>query len=155
MNTCTICRNRFEAESPAVLFISAYGTKRVICPECEALLDKATDTESPAETEEARESLRHLANKMKDPEAYEMLGAILSGQVDEENAPTAEEEAEIEAVFEEIREEEEALAASETPEAKRAKEAAKKRAILIETLIYVVVGAAAIGFAVWFFFFHP
>ncbi len=150
MNTCTICRNRFEAESPAVLFVSAYGTKRVLCPACEELLDKATVEETTPEREEARESLRTLASHMKDPEAYEMLGSILAGDVNSEDAPSEEEEAEMEAVLEEVRAEDEAIAKAEnTPE----RLAAKKKAILIESLIYAGVGIAVIAFFVWFFFF--
>ena len=49
MNTCAICRNHFEAESPAVLFVSAYGSKRVLCERCEALLDRATALEESKE----------------------------------------------------------------------------------------------------------
>ena len=151
MNTCTICRTRFEAESPAVLFVSAYGTKRVLCESCEQLLDKATAEETSEEYYEARESLKALANKMKDPEAFETLGAILAGEVDSENAPTEEEEAAMEAVFDEIREEEEAKERELTPEEREKRARAKKRAILIESLIYAVVSVAFIGFMLWFF----
>lgn len=151
MNTCTICRNHFEAESPAVLFVSAYGTKRVLCPDCEVLLDKATAEDATPEREEARKALDTLAVRMKDPEAFEMLGSILAGEIDSEDAPSEEEEAAMEAVLEEVREEEEAIAKAEnTPE----RIAAKKKAILIESLIYAAIGLGVLGFAIWFFFFR-
>ena len=142
MNTCTICRYRFEAESPAVLFISAYGTKRVICENCESLLDKATAEEDSPEKAEAREALSVLANKMKDPDAFEMLGAILAGEISDENDPTPEEEAEMEAVFEEIKAEE---AAAETEEVKPS---------FFDYLYPILLGAAFLGFVLWFFFFR-
>ena len=142
MNTCTICRYRFEAESPAVLFISAYGTKRVICESCEELLDKATAEEDSPEKVEAREALSNLANKMKDPEAFETLGAILAGDVSSENDPTPEEEAEMEAIFEEIRKEEEENGEEPAPPT------------LLDYLYPFILGGALLAFVVWFFFFR-
>ena len=142
MNTCTICRYRFEAESPAVLFISAYGSKRVICENCEALLDKATAEEESTEKAEAREALGALANKMKDPEAFEMLGAILAGEISDENEPTPEEEAEMEAALEEVAAEEAA-----------AEEEAKQPSFF-DYLCPILLGAAFLGFVIWFFFFR-
>ena len=142
MHTCTICRYRFEAESPAVLFISAYGSKRVICESCEDLLDKATAEEDTPEKLEARESLSVLANKMKDPDAFEMLGAILAGEISDEGAPTPEEEAEMEAVFEEIREEEEAAGEQEIQPS------------FMDYLYPILLGAAFLAFVLWFFFFR-
>ena len=141
MNTCAICRNRFEAESPAVLFISAYGAKRVLCSSCENLLDRATsDTETP-EKAEALKALRTLSTSIKDPEALETLGSILSGEVDE-NAPTPEEEAEMEAVFEEIKKEEEAALAE------------PQKAAFLDYIFPAVFGVALLVFIVWYFFFR-
>lgn len=142
MHTCAICRYRFEAESPAVLFISAYGAKRVLCESCEALLDKATAPEESAEREEARASLETLANKMKDPEAFEALAEILSGTTADENDPTPEEEAEMEAMFEEIRREEEAAPKEET------------KSPLLDYIFPIAFVVALVGIAIWFFFFR-
>lgn len=143
MNTCTICRYRFEAESPAVLFISSYGTKRVLCENCEDLLDRATAEEDTPEKEEARESLRVLANKMKDPDAFEMLGAVLSGNTSSENDPTPEEEAELEAIFEEIKKED---AENEEDDA--------SAPTFFDYLYPAILGAAFAAFVIWFFFFR-
>lgn len=143
MNTCTICRNRFEAESPAVLFISAYGAKRVLCASCEELLDRATAEQSSPEKEEALKSLHNLAANIKDPTALEALSAILSGKADE-NAPTPEEEAEMEAVFDEIKKEEEEEAALAEP----------KKASILDYLFPAVFAAAILVFIVWYFFFR-
>ncbi len=143
MNTCAICRNRFEADSPAVLFISAYGAKRVLCPSCEALLDQATVEGDTPEKNEALTALGELAGHMKDPEVFEALGAILSGKVDDENAPTPEEEAEMEAVFEEIEKEEAEMGEKEV-----------RGASFLDYLTPALFGVALAVFLVWFFFFR-
>lgn len=140
MNTCAICRNRFEAESPAVLFVSAYGTKRVLCEECEKLLDNATLEDDTPEKEEARKALSNLAARIKDPTVLENLGAVLSGDADE-NAPTPEEEEAMEAVFDEIRKEEEN--AEEEDESSSA----------WDYVVPAVFGIALLVFVVWYFFF--
>ena len=143
MNTCTICRNRFEAESPAVLFISAYGAKRVLCPSCEGLLDRATAEENIPEKEEAVKSLHMLATNIKDPAALEALSAILSGEADED-APTADEEAEMEAVFDEIKKEEEEAAALAEPQ----------KANVLDYLLPALFAVVILVFIVWYFFFR-
>ena len=141
MNTCAICRTRFEAESPAVLFVSAYGSKRVLCASCEELLDRATVEENTPDKEDARAALNALAAGIKDPNVLETLGEILLGEVDE-NAPTEEEEAEMEAVFEEIKKEEEETAL-EGPQ----------KATFLDYLAPAVFGVALLVFVVWYFFF--
>lgn len=141
MNTCAICRNRFEAESPAVLFISAYGAKRVLCPHCEEILDRATLEEDTPERADAREALRTITLAIKDPEVLETLGNILTGEI-EENAPTPEEEAEMEAVFEEIKKEEEEAAALAGPQ----------KASFLDYLFPALFGIALLVFVIWYFF---
>lgn len=141
MNTCALCRNRFEAESPAVLFVSAYGTKRVLCSSCEELLDRATAEGDTPEKEAALNALNALAATVKDPSVLETLSEVLSGEADE-NAPTEEEEAEMEAVFEEIKKEEEnAPAVSE-------------KASFLDYLTPAIFGAMLLVFVVWYFFFR-
>lgn len=142
MHTCAICRYRFEAESPAVLFISAYGSKRVLCESCEAILDKATAPEESAERAEARASLEALASKMKDPEAFEALAEVLAGETADEDDPTPEEEAEMEAMFEEIRREEENAPKEE------------ERTSFVDYLFPIAFVAILLGFAAWMFFFR-
>ena len=143
MNTCAICRNHFEAESPAVLFVSAYGSKRVLCERCEALLDSATALEDSAEKTEALVALDTLAANIKDPSVLEALGEILSGEA-EENAPTAEEEAEMEAVFDEIKKEEEEAGITDAPQ----------KYSFLDYLIPALFGVAMLVFVVWYFFFR-
>lgn len=141
MNTCALCRNRFEAESPAVLFVSVYGTKRVLCSSCEELLDRATAEGDTPEKEAALNALNALAATVKDPSVLETLSEVLSGEADE-NAPTEEEEAEMEAVFEEIKKEEEnAPAVSE-------------KASFLDYLTPAIFGAMLLVFVVWYFFFR-
>ena len=142
MNTCAICRTRFEEESPAVLFISSYGAKRVLCPHCEELLDRATAEEKTDERLEAREALQKACFAVKDPEVLKTLSEILSGEVNED-APTPEEEAEMEAVFEEIKKEDEAKAALEVPH----------KSSILDYIFPVVFGAALLVFVIWYFFF--
>lgn len=146
MNTCAICRCRFEAESPAVLFISRYGTPRVLCAECEALLDTATAEEESLQKKEAIEKLNDFAmTTMKDPEAIKMLGAIVAGEIDDENAPTPEEEEEMAAVLEEVAKEEE-------EEARR--NGGKANSDLFSYLMLAGFGVALIFFVVYFYFFR-
>lgn len=142
MNTCAICRNHFEAESPAVLFISSYGKKRVLCEHCEEILDRATaEEDSPARTE-ARETLDKISFSIKDPEVLETLKDVLSGNVGED-ALTPEEEAEMEAVFEEIRKEDEENAALAT----------EQKATFLDYLFPALFGVALLAFVFWYFFF--
>ena len=112
METCTICRAKFESESPAVLFVSGYGTRRCICPDCEALLDLATAEESE-EQANAKNELLSRASAMKDPAALRVLTEVLSGET--ESTVTPEEEADMQAVFEEIKAEEAEEKEEKTP----------------------------------------
>ena len=140
MNSCAICRNHFEAESPAVLFVSAYGTKRVLCEACENLLDNATMEEDTLERAEARRALENLADRIKDPTVLENLSAVLSGDADE-NAPTPEEEEAMEAVFEEVRKEE------EDDDDEDATTSAW------DYVVPAVFGLGLLVFVIWYFFF--
>ena len=138
METCVICRNKFESESPAILFVSGYGSKRCICEECEALLDKATATEETAEKAEAKEALTDRAAAMKDPEAVRVLMEVLSGET-KEDAVTEEEKAEMEAVWQEIEKEE--------PEK-------EEKTPLWASIVPAAIILAFILFLVWFYFFR-
>ena len=138
METCAICRNKFESESPAVLFVSGYGNRKCLCPECEALLDEATAEEASEKKEQARATLMERATAMKEPEAVRVLTAVLSGESEEETV-SAEEEAEMDAVWDEI--------AKEAPEK-------EEKPPLWASILPVVVIAAFIGFLVWFYFFR-
>ena len=140
MNSCAICRNKFEADSPAVLFISAYGSRRVLCTDCEALLDRATAYEPSEDKEQAKERLIEQATFIKDSEVLEMLSSLLSDKGETETP--AENEAEIESVFEEIAEEEKKQDKSEKP--------ARMSIVEMITMGALVLGVAA--FLVWFYF---
>ena len=142
MNSCAICRNKFEAESPAILFISAYGTPRVLCSDCEALLDRATAEESSDDKAQATNALIKHASFIKDPEVLEMLGSLLKNEP--EAQVTAENESEIESVFEKIREEEKKQNEDEKP----------ARIGLIETIAMVALLLGVAAFLVWLCFFR-
>ncbi len=137
MNTCAICNIKFEAESPAILFVSRYGTKRPLCEKCEALLDLATAEEDSAEKAEAREALTSLAIGMKDPDAVEVLRDVLNG---ESSAEITEEDIEAEKEWKEENEEE------ETEE--------ESKASWLDYAMPAAVGVLFAAFMIWFFFFR-
>lgn len=136
METCVICRNKFEAESPAILFVSGYGNRRCLCPECESLLDLAT-AEEGKEQASAKEALLSRASAMKDPEAVRVLTAVLSG--DTADTVTEEEEAEMNAVFEELEKEEEQK---------------EEKPSVLANVIPIAIVAAFVLFLAWFYFFR-
>ena len=86
--------------------------------------------------------LNAMSFGIKDPEILETLKDILSGEVNED-APTPEEEAEMEAVFEEIRKEDEANAALAT----------EQKASVLDYLFPALFGVALLAFVFWYFFF--
>ena len=134
METCAICRNKFESESPAVLFVSGYGSRRCICPDCETILDLATGEES-AEQAQAKEDILGRATAIKDPEVMEVLSQVLSGETLDTLTP--EEAAEIEAIFEEIQKEE--------PEE-------EEKVPLWASILPIAVAGAFVLFLLWFYF---
>lgn len=135
METCAICRNKFESESPAVLFVSGYGNRRCLCPECESLLDLATSAESE-EQAKAKETLLARAAAVKDIQVAKALSDVLSGAVD---AVSEEEEAEMDAVFEEVKAEEGEAEQEEKP------------SFLANVLPVAIIAAFAL-FLLWFYF---
>lgn len=134
METCAICRNEFKSESPAILFVSGYGNRRCLCPECESLLDLATADESEEQAKAKEELLAHAAT-MKDTEAVRVLQEVLSG--DTVTTVTPEEEAEMNAIFEEVQAEE-TEEEEETP-------------LWANILPIVTIGVFAL-FLIWFYF---
>ena len=134
METCVICRSKFESESPAVLFVSGYGSRRCICPACETLLDQATAEESEDQAK-AKDELLTRATAMKDSEAVRVLQEVLSGET--VSTVTPEEEAEMNAIFEELQEEE---TEEEVP------------APLWASVLPIAVFGALALFLIWFYF---
>lgn len=136
MNTCAICNIRFEAESPAILFVNQYGNKRPLCERCEKLLDVAV---SPDETEEkatAKEELMQLAAGMKDPEAIDALRDVLNGVT---SAEVTEEDLEAEKEWNENLEEE---------------NEEETKSIWIDWILPIGAGVLFTAFVLWFFFFR-
>ncbi len=136
METCVICRNKFESESPAVLFVSGYGNRRCLCPECEALLDLATAEESE-EQANAKEKLLSRAAAIKDPQVAKALSDILSGE--KTDTVSEEEEAEMNAIFEEVRAEDAAAEPEKGPS-------------VWSSIIPVAIIAVFALFLIWFYF---
>ena len=134
MKICAICKKRFEADDPAVLYISKYGMPRVLCEECEALLDKASDENDLASRGEAREALASLSRRMDDPEAMAVLRDVLDGKL---SAEETEEDLADEVAFKESLDEEE--------------EKTKKESPVWDYLSLGIVVAAVVGFVLWFF----
>lgn len=136
MRSCAICNKKFEAEDPAVLYVSKYGTPRVLCEECEALLDAASDENDMLARKAARESLSALSLKMNDPEAMAVLRDVLDGKT---SAEETEQDAIDEAAFKETLDEEDT-------------ESRKSGNPIWDYLTLGVLAAAVIGLAVWLFF---
>jgi hypothetical protein len=136
MNTCTICNLKFEAESPAVLFVSRYGTKRVLCEECERLLDLATESEDSAEKTEAREALTALATHMKDNDAVDMLRDVLNGEYSAEVT------------------EEDLAAEKEWLEENANEEEEEEKQTWFDYALPIATGAIFVAFMIWFIFFR-
>ena len=136
METCVVCRNKFESESPAVLFVNGYGNRRCLCPECEALLDLATSAESE-EQARAKETLLDRAAALKDREAAMVLSEVLAGET--AASVSEEEEEEMNAIFEEVRAEE----ATAVPE---------KGPSVWSSIIPVAIIAVFALFLIWFYF---
>ena len=134
MKVCAICNRRFEAEDPAVLYVGKYGNARVLCEDCEALLDAASDEGDLELRAQAREALAELSRRMDDPEAMAVLRDVLDGKL---SAEETEEDITDELAFKESIEEEE--------------EEEKKESPIWDYLTVGVVIAAVVGFALWFF----
>ena len=132
MKVCAICKKIFNAEDPAVLYVGKYGTPRVLCEECESLLDKANDENDLVARGEAREKLSSLSRHMDDPEAMAVLRDVLDGKLSAEE--TEEDVAEEEAFKESLDEEEEE----------------KKESPVWDYLSVAILVAAVVGFALWF-----
>ena len=141
MRSCVLCRNRFEAADPAVLFISKYGTPRVLCADCEALLDRATDGEGDAlDRDDARERVLVLAGAIHDAEVLHALRDVLEG----ETGPTeTEEDIDAAARWEETR-------ADESEEDAEAEEAEVAGGI-VGYLPLIIAGALFVAFLLWWF----
>ena len=133
MKVCAICRKIFEAEDPAVLYVTEYGAPRVLCESCEALLDKATDESDPTGRKEAREALSVLSRSMNDPDAMDVLRDVLDGKT---SAEESEQDVLDEIAFKESIEEE---------------ESAKQENPIWDYLTYGLFALAVIGIALWFF----
>lgn len=137
MHTCAICNKRFEADDPAVLYVDAYGTPRVLCAACEALLDDAASEDDPIKRKNAREALSELSHSMKDRNAMIVMRDVLDGK---SSAEETEEDIEAEKAFKESIDEEEKEAKPTNP--------------LWDYLTLAVGVVAVLAFAVWYFFFR-
>lgn len=137
MNICTICKKEFESESPAVLFVSRYGSKRVLCEECERLLDLASAKEDSKEKTEAKEALTALATYMKDNDAVDVLRDVLNGKTSAELT-------------------EEDLAAEEEWLEENAEEEEKEdsKATWFDYALPIATGILFVVFMLWFIFFR-
>lgn len=135
MRICAICNRKFEATDPAVLYVGKYGTPRVLCEHCEALLDAASASEGTEERREAREKLALLSTKMDDPEAMSVLRDVLDGKT---SAEETEQDVLDEIAFKETIDEEE--------------KEGKPSSSVWDYITLAIAAAAVIGFAIWLFF---
>lgn len=135
MRICAICNKKFEADDPAVLYVSKYGTARVVCKECETLLDAASDEGDMEARREARGALAKLSFKMNDPEAMQVLRDVLDGK---SSAEQTEQDILDEEAFKETLDEEETESSKGNP--------------FLDYLVLAIATLALVGFAVWLFF---
>ena len=146
MYSCTLCRTKHEGESEAVLFVNKYGVPRCLCPRCEDLIAKAT-SEDEATATEARHTLGKITEGMRDRDAMQVLRDVLDGKA---SADETEEDLEILEEYEELALTEEELAEEERLE----EEERRKDNSFLSWLPVILIGAAAVGFLIWFFFFR-
>lgn len=135
MKTCVLCRCDFKKDDPAILYIDRYGTERFLCPECEALLDKAAG-DTP-EKDGAVEEIVRLSSNLRDPEAAEVLKQVISGELSAEETPEDEEAAK--------QWEEENGTAEKEPE---------RKVTVWDYLPFIIAFTVLGAFAVWFCFFR-
>ena len=138
MKTCVLCRNKFEpgeGEEPAILYVNRFGNPRVLCADCERLLDVAI-SDAP-EREEARQAVLKNALNIREEEGLAVLKETLEGEL----APTE--------FTEEEKAEEDALYADEDEEDGEEENAPQG---IGEYIPLICFGAALIAFIVWFFF---
>ena len=146
MYSCTLCRTKHEGESDAVLFVNKYGVPRYLCPRCEELIALATDEDDAVATE-ARHTLGRITADMRDRDAMQVLRDVLDGKASSEET---EEDLEILEEYEELALTEEELAEEERLE----EEERRKENSFLSWLPAIIIGAAAVGFLLWFFFFR-
>ena len=146
MYSCTLCRTKHEGEADAVLFVNKYGVPRCLCPQCEDLIARATG-EDEAAAREARHTLGRVTEGLRDRDAMQVLRDVLDGRAGSEET---EEDLEILEEYEELALTEEELAEEERLEA----EERKKENSFLSWLPVIIMGAAAVAFFVWFFFFR-
>ena len=94
MSNCCICQKNIEREDAPVLTMGAAGIPRLLCDECEALLDTVTCGREVSQIEEAMEEIsRRMSHSNPDgatcnvleeimTNASERAGAIKSGDYD-------------------------------------------------------------------------
>ena len=141
MKTCALCRNQFDSESPAVLYLSRYGTPQVLCASCEALIDTATAEEDSAEKALARERIAEAATHLKDHGAIAALRDVLNGVTSAEETAADEEAA---ALWEETKADDE----------EEEEQTEKKEEGFAAYIPLIVAGCLFIAFAVYMFFFR-
>ena len=141
MKTCALCRNQFESDSPAVLYLSRYGTPQVLCASCEALIDTATAEEDSAEKEAARLQIAEAATHLKDHGAIAALRDVLDGVTSAEETPA---DQEAEALWEETKDDGE----------EEEEQTEKKKEGFLDYLPLLLAGGLFVAFIVYFFFFR-
>ncbi|MBP3436473.1 MAG: hypothetical protein J6K61_01005 [Clostridia bacterium] len=140
METCVLCRQKFEADgekAPAVLYINRYGARRVLCADCERLLDIAI-SDAP-EKELAQGEILKKSFNIREPEGVAVLKAALEGEAVPHEV--TEEELAEEADLYEDKEGEDGDIQEEEPRG------------IGEYIPLICFGAVFVVFLVWFFFF--
>ncbi len=93
MHTCCACLNKFDGEKPPILMMGEYGTPKVLCPDCAALVDAIAGQPDSEERTAAVDKLCTV--NVRDPEVAEELARLIHHE--EEPAPAEADEAEVDA----------------------------------------------------------
>lgn len=88
VKNCALCLSATEAESAEILTMGAYGTPKILCPECSRELNKLTLSKDVSKIREAMDNLTgkiDVAN-IDDPRTLSAIQEIFDGAVKRANA---------------------------------------------------------------------
>ena len=153
-NCCT-CLKRIESEDAPVLAMGNYGTPKVLCDDCAALIEKMTLGKDYDEVTEAMHSITDIMSAANVDDRVtlatmtEMLenSAKRAQQIKEGTYDFALDEVESEEGFDEIPEELQETEEDRLLDEKEAAAGAKFDKVL--NIIWIIVGAAAGSYLIW------
>lgn len=156
---CCICKSHIESDNPSVLTVSSFGIPRFLCDSCDSDFSLALGSK---DYDEIKSSISTIGGKMEDAgvedelvieevgaiveRATERAEAILDGSYDF-SLDEEEEEEQDEQIPEQTPPEEPEIETEEQKERRLKKEKTLK---IVDIVSSSILGAAVIGFAVYF-----